>query len=520
MKRENKRTVGVLMGLSMSLLFTACGSNDEGNITPSPLMDQISNTYENDSSGGPEDSTAGGSDSGKEADTGTSGNEAETSETGTGDSADAASSENDDKDFGSSIWHGVESDGSDCYYVFYGDGGGTVISDGYGTPFNYEMGEEGEVIFHFSSVEDNTPGTISWKEDGSAFLDLESGVQAQLTYVSEYSEEEKDRLFEATKASEAVSVRKEMVTTARVNVRMEPNTTSGIVTRISAGETVQVTEVGEEWNQVEIDGTLCYIANEFLMDKDETEKQDATEESNQPSSENNTQNNDQTGSREETMNDYRRADIAGLNRNLVVIDAGHQAHGNNEKEPVGPGASEMKAKVSGGTSGATSGLTEYELNLQLALKLQTELQARGYEVIMVRTTNDVNISNAERAAIANDAGAGAFIRIHANGSTDTSVSGAMTICQTAGNPYNASLYQESKALSSAVLDELVAATGCRREYVWETDTMSGINWCQVPVTIVEVGYMTNPTEDALLATDDYQNKVVAGIANGIDRYLR
>lgn len=204
---------------------------------------------------------------------------------------------------------------------------------------------------------------------------------------------------------------------------------------------------------------------------------------------------------------------------VVAIDAGHQKRGNKEKEPIGPGAQEMKAKVSSGTSGCVSGWAEYELNLTVALKLRDVLEERGYQVVMIRETHDVDISNSERAAIANDAGADAFVRIHADGSTDSSVNGAFTICQTPGNPYNGALYQSSRNLADCVLDELAAAAGCKKRKVWETDTMCGINWCQVPVTIVEMGYMTNPQEDALMATEEYQNKLAEGIANGIDRFL-
>ena len=204
---------------------------------------------------------------------------------------------------------------------------------------------------------------------------------------------------------------------------------------------------------------------------------------------------------------------------IIVIDAGHQGKGNSSLEPIGPGATTLKPKVAAGTTGVSTKIPEYQLTLTVSMKLKSALIAQGYQVLMIRESHDVNISNKERAEFANNANADLFIRIHANGSNDTTIHGVLTACQTEQNPYCSSQYPSSYRLSQSVVNHMAAFTGAKNRGVWKTDIMTGINWCTVPSTIVEMGFMSNPEEDQQMSNNDYQDKMVQGMVNGINEYM-
>lgn len=318
--------------------------------------------------------------------------------------------------------------------------------------------------------------------------------------------EEQDSTQQQEETEVVVEVETTMYAQKGVNVRSIPSTDGEKLGTLSINEEIiALGDAVEGWQKVRYKDVVAYVSAEYLGTEKVEIQTPVAGTTMQPN--------------EITANDVPLPADFDPNGIVIVIDAGHQGKGNYNKEPDGPGSSTMKAKVASGTQGVSTGIPEYQLTLTVSMKLRDELRARGYQVVMIRETHEINISNSERAKVANNLGADAFIRIHADGSDSSSATGAMTICQTASNPYNAAYYSASRSLSDNIINHFVASTGAKSRGVWETNTMSGINWCTVPVTILEMGFMTNPEEDVLMATDSYQNLMVQGIANGLDAYF-
>ncbi|MHB9149908.1 MAG: N-acetylmuramoyl-L-alanine amidase [Thermoleophilia bacterium] len=204
---------------------------------------------------------------------------------------------------------------------------------------------------------------------------------------------------------------------------------------------------------------------------------------------------------------------------VVVIDPGHQRRGNNSQEPIGPGASETKAKVSSGTSGVATGVPEGQLTLSVGLKLRDALKARGVKVIMTRTSQDVDISNVERTQIANQAHADLYIRIHADGSDSGATRGIHVLYPASIPGWTDDVAAASRRAAELARAALVAATGAPDRGLDARKDMTGFNWSDVPVILPEIGFMTNSQEDRLLNDDAYQDKIAGALAEAALRFL-
>lgn len=198
---------------------------------------------------------------------------------------------------------------------------------------------------------------------------------------------------------------------------------------------------------------------------------------------------------------------------VVVLDPGHQQYPNREQEPLSPILSGSKDKVSAGTSGVYTGRPEYEVNLEIGLLLREYLETLGCAVYMTRIENNVDISNIERAEFALSYTPDAYIRLHCDGSSDPDRKGIGVFVADTGK-YKTQLVGWADLLGQLLSD----STGANYRGCDASSRYSGLNWAvDIPAFLLEMGYMTNPTEDERLSQESYQLKICEGIAEFVSQ---
>ena len=201
---------------------------------------------------------------------------------------------------------------------------------------------------------------------------------------------------------------------------------------------------------------------------------------------------------------------------VICVDPGHcvtPEAGKGHRELVSPLSDETKPLYTTGTSGVN--MTEEQLNLMVGLQLRDALEGLGAEVVMTREVSEITISGIERCEIANEAEADVAIHIHADGNNDPSVHGVSVLVPAADLLGTPSILDESARLGELMVDAVATETGAKNRGTAPRSDMTAFNFSEVPSVLIEMGFMTNPEEDALLETPEYQAKIVTGMANSL-----
>jgi N-acetylmuramoyl-L-alanine amidase len=196
---------------------------------------------------------------------------------------------------------------------------------------------------------------------------------------------------------------------------------------------------------------------------------------------------------------------------LICLDPGHGTVPSvgAQTEPIGPGATVMKIKDGGGAPG------EAAVALRIALRTRTLLLARGYRVAMTRTAPGYAGGNIARAHFCNARHAALMVRIHADGSADTAIHGVSTLFPALHRGWTDDIYARSLRAARLVQRAVVRTTGATDLGIIQRADLTGFNWANVPVVLVETGFTTNPAERGRLESATYEDRLARGLVTGI-----
>lgn len=160
---------------------------------------------------------------------------------------------------------------------------------------------------------------------------------------------------------------------------------------------------------------------------------------------------------------------------------------------------------------ARDGVREKDVNLAIAKLVQGKLEMFGYRTLMIREEDDY-IAKEDRVIYANGSRADIYVSIHQNASEDTSVSG-MEVW------YKGEDGRDNKRLAQLIQQQVVQTTGAAARELRGDADFHVTGETAMPACLIETGFLSNAAERENLITEEYQEKMAEGIAQGIRLYF-
>lgn len=209
--------------------------------------------------------------------------------------------------------------------------------------------------------------------------------------------------------------------------------------------------------------------------------------------------------------DYDAAQLEGL---IIGINPGHQRTMIKKRYPMAPGSHSYGPGVKVGATGCSTRQTEYSVVLDVGLKLKRILEEHGAKVVITRTSNDVMLTNIDRAKMLNAAGVDVALQLHNNSCSNASKTGVSGYIRTTG-----SWYAESRALAKCLCRGISASTGFKNRGINLYNDYMSLNWTTTPSVLLEMGYLSNSSDDHKLAKDSFREALAQGIYQGLCDYF-
>ncbi|WP_010303400.1 N-acetylmuramoyl-L-alanine amidase family protein [Kurthia senegalensis] len=200
---------------------------------------------------------------------------------------------------------------------------------------------------------------------------------------------------------------------------------------------------------------------------------------------------------------------------IIILDPGHQKNADLTKENISPKSDKQRAKQLPSAIGINTKKKESIVTLQFAKRLQKELEKKGYEVVLTRTKQDVQLSNKERALVANEKQATYVMTLHADASESTRR--GFYVATPAKQAVTLKKYKESEKLAVGVLRAVSKEDRVFEKGIFYRNENTVFNWSTAPSISIQLGFLSNVKDDKKMSNAIYLNELAKWIAKGVPK---